>query len=238
MLIEVLFVSTGIAVYSWWRARVEARRRVTDAWREALQTRDWPRLEELARTLLPHARDPIGKARLRFVIATALLNQDKAAEAAAEMDPQLAPALPPRELALWHNNRGYALALSGRLDEADDELECAEIIVGDDDELEGRFTYTCVLGNRGIVRLRRGELAEAEALIEQAHATTQKLLAIAPAESPQARESVEWHAERFYWLAEAAQRRGDAALARTRLEESARLEGTRFGAKARKALAQ
>jgi tetratricopeptide (TPR) repeat protein len=230
VLLGLLIIAASVGVLTWSeRAAMRAGRH--RALERAFAERNWPRVEKLTRERLSSAMPAADRASLQLALAHALVRLDRAGEAVDQLDPTLARALPARAMATWFNDRGYLLALCGRLDEADDDLDCAEVIVGDDEERLGRFLFTRVLGNRGLVRLRRGQLAEAEALIERAVSSTEKLAQGAGSSLiEQAREA---QAERLVWLAEVAERRGDAALMRARLAEAASLDGTRFAERAR-----
>jgi tetratricopeptide (TPR) repeat protein len=104
-----------------------------------------------------------------MALAWVLGEQGRHEAAISVLDPSLAAQLPPREMASWLSGRAYYLATVGQFDDALSELERAEVILADDDDIDGQLTYTCVLGNRGLVALRSGRLDNAGLLIERAH---------------------------------------------------------------------
>jgi tetratricopeptide (TPR) repeat protein len=229
-----MLVTTGAAAL-WWAERLR-RRRWRDRWNDALARSDWPALEAMVRRVQPHVPHPAQRARLQMYLAQVVHHQERPHDAVAALDPSLAKHLPALELAHWLINRGYYLALADRFDEALGELERAEIILQGEEAVDARLNYTCVLGNRGLVALRRGQPHEAEPLIERAHREAQAIVETLDDGDARLKHTRGWHAERFVWLSEIAQLRGDDELARARLREAAKVDDGHWATLARRKL--
>jgi hypothetical protein len=139
------------------------------------------------------------------------------------------------EIALWLNNRAYALAQTGSSGLALEHLvEAEELLEGEDAHLQD-FLYSCIIGTRGIAQLHAGLLNDADANLERALALD--LPAIDDADEHIAFNARHLTAERLWWLAVIAEKRGHQRLRLDRLEQAAQFRETKFGERARKALA-
>ena len=159
-------------------------------------------------------------ARARYaplVHAQELVNAERAGEAIEVLDGVDTRKLEQPVLMHWLGLRGYALALSGRGEEALDTLDDLASLADPDDRLSQLFLN----GSRAIVAISDERYDEAEELLD----CTERAC-----DDPPNRSEVWW------WRAELAARRGDDPRRRHCLEEAAKLGEAYYATRARKAL--
>ena len=166
-------------------------------------------------------------ARLEAAMTVAYLlgKLQRSSEALETLDRYGPRHPPPQLMAQWLNARAYALTMLGRADEALAHVEDAALLV---DELtpQGRSLSGCTTGTLGIALLHLGRLEEAEGHLRRAL----EIGAVAAAEEGRpdglvARSERFLTGERWYWLAEIAERRGHQEEARRRLQTAAAADG-------------
>lgn len=149
-------------------------------------------------------------------------------------------ALSPWDIAHWLNARAYVLGLMGCTIEALEHLRDAEeLLIGIEDTEPAPAEHVerlaaCVIGTRGIALLHGGSLDEAEIHLERALALGASQLQTASADMLPEQQRVT--AERLWWLATIAEKRGDTAQRLRCLRHASQFPDTRHGAEARKAL--
>ncbi|HEX3480324.1 MAG TPA: hypothetical protein VHT91_35140 [Kofleriaceae bacterium] len=149
-------------------------------------------------------------------------------------------ALSPWDIAHWLNARAYVLGLMGCTTEALEHLRDAEeLLIGIEDtepvpaELVERLA-ACIIGTRGIALLHGGSLDEAEIHLERALALGAGHLQTAGADLLPGQQRLA--AERLWWLAMIAEKRGDTAQRLRCLRRASQFRDTQYGAEACKAL--
>jgi tetratricopeptide (TPR) repeat protein len=178
------------------------------------------------------ARRP-ARVRDAFARSYELSREGRWREALEAIDTVDTRRLNPYGMALWLNNRAYYLAQLARSDEALRQLDQAEPLI-DREEPEHKRLYACIVGTRGIALHLGGRHDEAELELRRA-------LAISDAIPESAHEQIvaqerSLAGERWWWLAEIARARGDAAAENAALQRSASFDG-RFAERARERLA-
>lgn len=144
------------------------------------------------------------------------------------------------EIASWLNNRAYVLALLGSTTEALQHLSDADELLAGSEATDPVTRYSlevlasCVIGTRGIALLHAGSLDEAEADLQ--HAFDRGAPHIGSDDAAIAHVQQQLAAERLWWLALIAEKRGDASRRVELLRRASAFAATPFGAKAREAL--
>lgn len=149
-------------------------------------------------------------------------------------------ALSPFDIAHWLNTRAYSLGLMGRTSEALEHLRDAEdLLVGIEDTEpvppeSVQVLASCIIGTRGIALLHGDSLDEAETLLERALALGATQLEEASGYMVAVQQRLA--AERLWWLARIAEKRGDMAHRLHCLRRASKFADARYGIEARKAL--
>jgi tetratricopeptide (TPR) repeat protein len=173
------------------------------------------------------ARRPDGDAKLEAAICVGacLSALGRHAEAFAVLDEVPLTEPHPGLMAMWLNNRAYALVMLDRAHEAIPLLDDA-ILLPDDQTPFGRSTLGCITGPRGIVLLHLGQLRVAEELLLRALDIGRDAVAEeGKGNGPIAEMEQRLTAERWYWLSDVADRTDRPAEARRRLELAAAAAG-------------
>lgn len=149
-------------------------------------------------------------------------------------------ALSPWDIAHWLNARAYALGLMGCTTEALEHLRDAEELLTGIEDTEPvpaelvEVLASCIIGTRGIALLHGGSLDEAGTHLERALALGASQLEKASADMLPEQQRLA--AERLWWLATIAEKRGDTAHRLRCLRRASQFCDTRYGAEACKAL--
>lgn len=180
------------------------------------------------------------RARQAFWRASSRIGQAPLEEVLRELDQVDVRDFSPFDVALWLNNRAYVLALQGCTPEALAHLRDAEeLLIGvEDPELlirhEPELLVSCIIGTRGIALLHGGSIDEAEVHLDDALALGMRHLESHDAEFAYVQRFLA--AERLWWLAMIAEKRGDAEHRMERLRRASEFAETPYGEKARQAL--
>jgi len=149
-------------------------------------------------------------------------------------------ALSPWDIAHWLNARAYALGFMGCTTEALEHLRDAEELLTGIEHTEPvpaahvELLASCIIGTRGIALLHGDSLNEAETHLERALALGASQLEKASADMLAQQQQLA--AERLWWLAAIAEKRGDTAHRLHCLRRASQFRDTRYGAEACKAL--
>jgi tetratricopeptide (TPR) repeat protein len=226
--LSVLLVAAGTLLLAQALAAHRLRRELGQV--EALyERRDYDGLAAHFRRVLERRLPARTKQAVRIFLANALISARRLDEAVDELDRvSLKDLGTPGEVAMWLNNRAYALALLGRPEEALEHLDDArDLLLDPDGENNDGELRACLTGNRGIALLGAGRLEEAEATFRRARDE-------ALARPGGATE--EFEAEYEFWLSELARLRGQGEAQRAHLERAAGHARAEYGLRAREAL--
>lgn len=166
-------------------------------------------------------RRPVTR-EMKLQHASALVNAERVDEAIEALDALDTRQLDAAALREWLGLKGYALALAGRGDEALDTIDDLASLADPDD----RTSQLMVNGTRAIVAIADGKLDEAAELLD---ATEH----VADATGPLAPSNL---AEVWWWRAQLADKRGDAAARTASLEKAAGYGDVHYATRARAAL--
>ena len=235
----LVWISVIAALTSTERRRTRSRLllpgQVDEEFRAALQQGDHGALVRYYRLALSRELPPRDEQLIRINLACALNGLKQYHEALEELDKVELKHLSPNQIALWLNNRAYTLTLLGQPEDALDNLRDAEeLLSGDDGQPKDPSLTACIAGTRGIALYHQGDYERAESALQLALSLeddgvrSQFELA---AEVDPART-----AERWWWLSQVAQARGEAEQARAHLCRAAAFPLTEFGSRAVKVL--
>lgn len=144
------------------------------------------------------------------------------------------------EIALWLNNRAYVLALLGSTTESLEHLSDADELLAGADEADPSIRYavellaSCIAGTRGIALLHAGTLDDAETSLQDAFERGAVYLGSENATIVVQQQHLA--AERLWWLAVIAEKRGDTSSRVGLLRRASTFSRTPYGEKARQAL--
>jgi tetratricopeptide (TPR) repeat protein len=174
---------------------------------------------------LRHRRGDDFRLEAALSIASCLSAMGRHEEAFKRLE-AFAPKRPsPNLMAQWLSSRAYLLTMMGRADEALVHLDDAGVVV-DDTTTTGRLLAGCIAGTRGIAELHLGRLQDAEGnLLRALEIGDEAVAADRRPDGIVARQQRALAGERWFWLAEIANRRGDLREAARRLELAAEAEG-------------
>ena len=146
---------------------------------------------------------------IRINLACALNGLSEHAQALEELDRVSLQQLSSLEVALWLNNRAYTLVFLGQSADALDNLKDAdELLAGDEGGGRDPLLTACISGTRGIALYHQGDYERAESALQLAlsleddgvHSQFELAAEVDPART----------AERWWWLSQVAQARGEA----------------------------
>lgn len=177
------------------------------------------------------------RARQEFDRISSTIHSSPLDESLSDLDEIDTSSFSPYEVAVWLNNRAYVLALLGLTAQAIDSLSDAEELLGGDDTEHANdveMLQACIIGTRGIALLHAGNLDEAETHLQHAYERGVPRLTSEDA-------GVRWQeqnlaAERLWWLALIAHKRGDEGRRLDLLRRASSFSETIYGEKARQTL--
>jgi len=198
---------------------------MNDGGGEDPEREEWEKLLKVWEGELRHRRGADYRLEAALAVSTCLSAMGKHEEALAKLD-EFAPKRPsPALMGAWLNGRAYQLTMLGRAEAALSHLEDA-VVLADEETPAGRSLAGCIAGTRGIAMLRLGRLAEAETLLQQALEIGSSAVAAEDWENgPVSQQERFLESERWYWLAEVAERQGQAEEAERRLKRAAEARG-------------
>jgi tetratricopeptide (TPR) repeat protein len=217
------------------RARLLLPGQVDEDFQAALGKADHVALARYYRVALSRRPGPQDEQLIRINLACALNGLKEYEQALEELDRVSLKHLQPSQVALWLNNRAYTLTFLGRPEDALDNLRDAEdLLAGDDGLAKDLSLLACISGTRGIALFRKGDLDVAEKALELALRLEGD--SVSYKFDPDVDVNPARTSERWWWLSEIAQARGDQAVRREHLSKAAAHPFTEFGARALAAL--
>ena len=205
-----------------------------DADFQAAQLRqDHAALIQYYRLALEKPLSELDKQLIRINLAYSFTALEQYEQSLLELDRVSLKNLPPNQVALWLNNRAYVLSKIDRFEEGLDHLQDAqELLIGADGTTQDSALAACINSTRGLIFLKQGDLERAEKALQlalqlEANLSTRVFESI----SQGAEGDPHRTAERWYWLSEIANLRGNETLRLMRLERSARYPQTEYGSK-------
>ncbi len=213
------------------RSRLLLPGQVDEEFRAALARNDHAALCRSYRQALSLELPPRDEQLIRINLACALNGMKRYAQSLDELDRVDLKHLSSSQAALWLNNRAYTLTLLGKPEDALSHLGDAEdLLIGEDGK--DPMLAACIAGTRGIALYHKGDFDDAEQALQLALRLEEDLVAHPPGIDADLLANPARTAERWWWLSQIAEARGDPLESRVRLQRAAVHPMTEFGSRA------